>query len=595
MKKIIAFILSMILVAGIVFPVAAFSTVKVKSITLNTSKISMKVGESYQLKATLAPKNTTQKILSFVLSNKNIAKVDKNGKITALKAGTTEITVISVSNKNVLAKCKITVAPNVKWDISKKRKIVLSTINQFYTTALKQVAKDYTALHPETTVEIEIIADGGTYAQNWKTKMAANRKTAADIIHTNLMGDEAEFTTKGWFTALDGLINEQNPYNDNKKVRDAIDAKYVNMAMNATGKTAHLPFDLVGLSLYYNKDIFKKVGIKAPTTYQELINVCQKLKDAGYENPIGATVFADWMKSSMMDSANRAMIEKMITLPGDGRWDEKAMASNLKVKYSPNNPDFDSMAIIDPEKALLVRRDFDRTSKSSKYIWETYKKVTKYFQQGFLSPDGVGVYNQFLAQRTPIYIDGSWTVGKLSFDVKKLMKDKRFNWATFPFPQLDAAAGTSAKVRGLLVPGHKLGISQKNDKDLYYRAADFLKYMYSPKVAQKIYEITIDKGELVQGPPLVQGVKVSSEILGYLDGFKVAGSMRWEYGDLELGTTTQADAPKWSELFMNYVSDKITWDQFVQEKEKLIQNHIKEQQEKMGYDMDSKTAEQLPK
>ena len=66
-------------------------TVNVSSISLSKSKISLTVGNSTTVKATVKPSNATNKTVSWSSSNTSIATV-KNGKITAKKAGTATIT-----------------------------------------------------------------------------------------------------------------------------------------------------------------------------------------------------------------------------------------------------------------------------------------------------------------------------------------------------------------------------------------------------------------------------------------------------------------------------------------------------------------------
>jgi putative aldouronate transport system substrate-binding protein len=109
MKKSIAIILSIILILAFTLPAAALSKVAVKSINLNNSKISLKVGDTSTLKVTFTPANTTQKTLSYVTGNKRIATVDATGKIIGVSAGTTTITVYTAV-KTIFAKCDITVS-----------------------------------------------------------------------------------------------------------------------------------------------------------------------------------------------------------------------------------------------------------------------------------------------------------------------------------------------------------------------------------------------------------------------------------------------------------------------------------------------------
>ena len=65
-------------------------SVPVSSITLNKTMLSLAVGESAQLTATVKPDDATDKNVSWTSSDESVAKVD-NGKVTAVKAGKSTI------------------------------------------------------------------------------------------------------------------------------------------------------------------------------------------------------------------------------------------------------------------------------------------------------------------------------------------------------------------------------------------------------------------------------------------------------------------------------------------------------------------------
>ena len=75
-------------------------------VTLNKTKATVTVGKTLQLKATLPSKTASNK-LTWTSSNKSVATVNKNGKVTAKKAGTATITVKTFNGKK--ATCKVTV------------------------------------------------------------------------------------------------------------------------------------------------------------------------------------------------------------------------------------------------------------------------------------------------------------------------------------------------------------------------------------------------------------------------------------------------------------------------------------------------------
>ncbi len=86
---------------------AEASKIEAKSVKMSKTKASLKVGETTTLKATIKPKNVTDKTVTWKSSNKKVATVDKNGKVTAKKKGTCTITAVTSNGKK--AKCKITV------------------------------------------------------------------------------------------------------------------------------------------------------------------------------------------------------------------------------------------------------------------------------------------------------------------------------------------------------------------------------------------------------------------------------------------------------------------------------------------------------
>ncbi len=79
--------------------------VPVTSVTLDKSILTIAVGETSVLTATVKPDNATDRTISWSSSNPSVVKVD-NGKLTALKVGTA---VVSVIASNFSASCSVTV------------------------------------------------------------------------------------------------------------------------------------------------------------------------------------------------------------------------------------------------------------------------------------------------------------------------------------------------------------------------------------------------------------------------------------------------------------------------------------------------------
>lgn len=84
--------------------------VKVSGITLNPNiSLKIKEGGSSKITATVVPSNATNNSVKWVSSSPDVATVDDNGNVTAIKAGSTAITCTAVDGSGVSAVCPVTV------------------------------------------------------------------------------------------------------------------------------------------------------------------------------------------------------------------------------------------------------------------------------------------------------------------------------------------------------------------------------------------------------------------------------------------------------------------------------------------------------
>ncbi|MCR4605604.1 MAG: haloacid dehalogenase-like hydrolase [Eubacterium sp.] len=102
-------------------------------IKLNKTKVTLSVGESVKLKVT-----GTKKKASFSSSNKAVAKVNKTGKVTAIKGGKATVTA-KVAKKSL--KCKVTVTALTKyWS---KDSATAKKLREYVETVTDKNNKDY--------------------------------------------------------------------------------------------------------------------------------------------------------------------------------------------------------------------------------------------------------------------------------------------------------------------------------------------------------------------------------------------------------------------------------------------------------------------
>ena len=88
------------------------------SLILETANVTLDIGENVQLYTKIYPENTDDVTLKWTSSNSNVAKVDNNGKITAIAPGTAIITVSTTDGSNLSDSCSIQVKEQ---DVTKEK------------------------------------------------------------------------------------------------------------------------------------------------------------------------------------------------------------------------------------------------------------------------------------------------------------------------------------------------------------------------------------------------------------------------------------------------------------------------------------------
>ena len=142
--------------------------IEVKGISLNKTDIELENGKKATLTATIEPGNATNKEITWTSSNKKVAEVDKNGKITGKTNGTAIITAKSKNGKT--ATCNITVKTSptginlTKTEVTlvkdeKNKETLFANISPYKTTD-DQI--EWTN-NNQSVVAIERIIEEGTY------------------------------------------------------------------------------------------------------------------------------------------------------------------------------------------------------------------------------------------------------------------------------------------------------------------------------------------------------------------------------------------------------------------------------------------------
>ena len=89
------------------------ATQPVTGVSLDKATLSLETGKTATLKATVAPTDATNKGLNWASTDKAIATVDNNGKVTGVKAGqATAVATTDDGGKTAEAKVTVTAKPD---------------------------------------------------------------------------------------------------------------------------------------------------------------------------------------------------------------------------------------------------------------------------------------------------------------------------------------------------------------------------------------------------------------------------------------------------------------------------------------------------
>ncbi len=102
------------------------NAVSVTGVSLNKSSISLKIGETDTLTATVSPSNATNKNVSWKSSDNSVATVE-NGLVTAIGEGTATVTV-TTDDGNKTASCTVTVTKPEELNPEAKATVTLSNV-----------------------------------------------------------------------------------------------------------------------------------------------------------------------------------------------------------------------------------------------------------------------------------------------------------------------------------------------------------------------------------------------------------------------------------------------------------------------------------
>ena len=179
---------------------------------------------------------------------------------------------------------------------SEKMKIDVALSFEGTAEAWKVLASEYERLCGGI-VSVNIISELDTAIYTERLRIEeANPKTDWDIVQGNLMYDAGAHCQN-----LRQTINSNNPYAGNKVWADFLeDRAYITDVSGSTDYTHLLNTENLSTAWFVNTDATTKAGVTNPNpqTWEELIDMLEKLQQAGYKYPLGLSLTKDGINAS---------------------------------------------------------------------------------------------------------------------------------------------------------------------------------------------------------------------------------------------------------------------------------------------------------
>jgi raffinose/stachyose/melibiose transport system substrate-binding protein len=277
---------------------------------------------------------------------------------------------------------------------------------------LAEVAKEYERLFPDT----KIVFDEVPSAREWLVTQLVGEQ-APDIMNINVE-DVWQDVQKGWYVPLDEYLEAPNPFVPTGSVGseqwwDQFKYQAISRGKAAPdGQMYCITLDMIETGIFYNRDIFRKVGVRPPQSWSEFIELQARIQKAGYiPMLVDQNALADWGVDLVFDQFYRDL-RPILDLKGDPRRDG----------YQTGYLDWDEIAFLN-SKGFFSRED---------PRWHELFRTLKDWRRFFVKDMGSsGMERLFVTQRGAMYWSSSFTVNKLARD-----PNIDFDWGVFYLPPI---------------------------------------------------------------------------------------------------------------------------------------------------------------
>lgn len=397
-----------------------------------------------------------------------------------------------------------------------KPKIVISTVTGTgIPQGLEAVRQKYNEYHPEVEVVIELKPANG-YSE-WLSSEFSN--PVADIVDISTAAANARSKVADYNEYMD----EVSPYSG-KAWKEQFNYAAQIPDPFANGLRS-ISLERVQIVWIYNKEIFEECGVTPPETWEQLIEVCQKLEARGYQ-PIGVGGTYDGFHSGSIghlfqiynDQVTRDVINIVRAQPGDYCYDPEVDGT---WEYNPDDPynDDSGYVTVNPVRLLKAISDgaYAADSPGSKFVTEQLARVFPAYAGGSNMYGVDYPHTQFYRGDVAMIIDGAYAVPRYyaELDKENAEIEKNPNYkptmsgaeiGTFNMPSMEGEY-VKAAARTIEVPVGFYGVIEKS-KEQTERVMDFMMFLSSEEGYSIYQTAALANGAVPSGANLVYGVEI---------------------------------------------------------------------------------------
>ncbi|MGM0882524.1 MAG: extracellular solute-binding protein [Bacillota bacterium] len=210
------------------------------------------------------------------------------------------------------------------------------------------------------------------------------------------------------------------------------------------GKVYGLPFGGYSEAIFYNKKIFSELGLSIPTTWEQLLDVSEKIKAAGY-TPFGLAAKDAWVNGMLWNSVMERHVgmdamNKVVT--GEAKWTDENFVKGFAAY------------------ADLVNKD--------------------YFTKGALGLAYADQGAQLLSGKAAMVFTGSWDANRFTSDEAGDLKGQI---GYFAFPSITGGAGDQTSINASYSNG--FGFSANLNEDQVAGVKKFIANFYNEEIQKR--------------------------------------------------------------------------------------------------------------